>query len=49
MRAPKPQSPPANKYGGDNMVIREVDSNRDETITVKLNDFPYRFIPLKAD
>jgi hypothetical protein len=31
------------------MVIREADSGRDETTTVKLNEFPNRFIPLKAD
>jgi hypothetical protein len=31
------------------MVVKEVELSREETITVKLNDFPIHFIPLKAD
>ena len=31
------------------MVIRAVVSGPDEAIILKLKDFPYNFIPLKAD
>ena len=48
-RAPKHQSPPANKNRLYIMVIKEVSSSRDETITVKLNDLRNLLIPQKAD
>jgi hypothetical protein len=48
-RASKPQSPAANKNGLSIIVIKEVALTRDETITVKLNDFLIRFIPAEAD
>jgi hypothetical protein len=35
MRAPKHQSPPANKIGKYNLVIEEVGFSRDETSTAK--------------
>jgi hypothetical protein len=35
MRAPKNQSPPANKIGKYNLVIKEVGLSRDETSVAK--------------